>query len=124
MTIRDIIAAVSNDTLAAAIINSYVELETNHFIQAWKTSELDAGHFVEAVRRFVELKLFGRYPAIGATLSPLNDVALKRYESAAGDEAYRLHIPRVLFAMYGIRNKRGVGHLSMIKPNRIDASLI
>jgi hypothetical protein len=26
--------------------------------------------------------------------------------------------------MYGIRNKRGVGHLSVVKPNRIDASLI
>ncbi len=124
MTVRDIITAASDNTLGTVIPESYVEIERNHFLQSWKASELDAGHFVEAVRRFIELKLFGRYPPIGTALTPLNDVTLKRYENASGEEAFRLHIPRVLFAMYGIRNKRGVGHLSVVKPNRIDASLI
>jgi len=124
MTLRDVIAAASDQTLAAAIVNSYVELETNHFTRAWKTSELDAGHFVEAVRRFIEFKLFSAYPPIGRTLSAFNEAAFKKYENASGDEAYRIHIPRVLFAIYGIRNKRGVGHLSLIKPGKIDASLI
>jgi len=124
MTITDIVVAASDSTLAGAIIESYQELERNHFLQAWKTSELDAGHFVEAVRRFLDLQLFGSYAPVGKALSSFNDVAVKRYESASGEESYRIHMPRLLWTMYGIRNKRGVGHLSLVKPNEIDASLV
>lgn len=124
MTITNIIAAASDSTLAGAIVGSYCELERNYFLQAWKTSELDAGHFVEATRRFIDLQLFGSYTPIGKSLTPFNDAALKRYESASGEESYRIHMPRLLWTMYGIRNKRGVGHLAVVKPNEIDASLI
>lgn len=124
MTIADVISAASDPSLADAITDSFRELERNHFLQAWKTSELDAGHFVEAVRRFIDLRLFGSYAPIGTQLSSFNDGALKRYENARGEESYRIHMPRVLWTMYGIRNKRGVGHLSILKPNEIDASLI
>lgn len=40
-------------------------------------------------------------------------------------ESYRIHIPRVLVAMYNVRNKRGVGHLGGdVIPNLIDSSLL
>jgi len=41
------------------------------------------------------------------------------------NESYRIHIPRVLVAMYNIRNKRGVGHLGGdVNPNSSDSSLL
>jgi len=58
------------------------------------------------------------------SLPNFNDKLLVRYEQAAGDESYRILIPRVLRAIYGIRNKRGVGHLGLISPNEMDATLI
>lgn len=49
---------------------------------------------------------------------------LNRFESAPGDETYRILIPRALYSMYCIRNKRGVGHISTISPNKLDATYI
>jgi hypothetical protein len=124
MSISNILEATSDQALATEIVQSFQEIEKNFYLKAWKVSELDAGHFVEAVRRFIEFKLFGNYTPIGTSLANFNDVVLKRYESASGDDSYRIHIPRSLLIIYGIRNKRGVGHLGNIKPNKIDASLI
>ena len=90
----------------------------------WKPSELDAGHFVEAVRRVIELRLTGSFTPIGKGLSAFNDKTLKAYESASGDQSYRVLLPRVLKSIYNIRNKRGVGHLSGFSPNEMDATLI
>ena len=59
-----------------------------------------------------------------APARPLNDKLLLQYEQASGDESYRILIPRVLRAIYGVRNKRGVGHLGLISPNEMDATLI
>lgn len=119
-----IISSASDAVLAAAIINAYKEVEKNYFLKVWKSSELDSGHFVEAIRRFIEYKLFGYYPPIGTNLSNFNNATLQRYENASGDETYRIIIPRALFSIYTIRNKRGVGHIGLISPNHQDATLI
>ncbi|MBV2131091.1 hypothetical protein [Arsukibacterium indicum] len=122
--VRAIIEAVSDKTLSDHIIDSYKEVERNYFIKSWKTSELDAGHFVESVRRLIEFKLFGKYTPISKGLPPFNDKSMLSYVNAQGDDSYRIHIPRALLTVYGIRNKRGVGHLSNVSPNHLDATFI
>lgn len=119
-----IIEQASDSDLAKLIIDSYKEVERNYFVKQWKTSELDAGHFVESVRRFIELRLNGKYTPIDKPLLSLNDKVLQAYLSASGDDSYRIHIPRILLSIYGIRNKRGVGHVSQIAPNYLDATFI
>ncbi|WP_428249103.1 hypothetical protein [Ferrovibrio sp.] len=107
-----------------ALLHAYKEIESNFVMRRWKTSELDAGHFVEAARRAIEFALFGKFTPIGKALPNFNDKELARYESSVGDETYRIHTPRILKAIYNIRNKRGVGHLSHISANEMDATLI
>jgi len=124
MDLKNILETASDKSIAEQILDSFKELEQNFYMKYWKTSELDAGHFVEAIRRLIELKLFGKYTAIGKSLPSFNDTTLQSYLNATGDESYRLHIPRALLTIYGIRNKRGVGHIANVKPNRIDATLI
>ncbi len=119
-----ILELASDSLLAKHIIESYKEVEKNYFLKQWKTSELDAGHFVEAVRRFIEFQLTGRYTPIGRNLTPLTETSLQSYLSHNGDDSYRIHIPRVLLSIYGIRNKRGVGHISKIRPNYQDAIFV
>ena len=119
-----ILEAASDKTLAAAILTTFKEVEKNFFLRSWKTSELDSGHFVEAARRFIDCRLGGAYCPIGKTLPTFNNTELTRLENLTGKEAYRLHIPRALFAIYGLRNKRGVGHLGLISPNYLDATFI
>ena len=124
MQLREILKTASDEPLSNEIIESFQEIEKNFTLRSWKTSELDAGHFVEAVRRLIEFKLFGRYTPIGKNLPSFNDRELNRYLNASGEDAYRLHIPRALWLIYEVRNKRGVGHLSQLKANQVDASLI
>ncbi len=124
MTPLSILSAGFDAAIAKAILDSYAEIERNYVLRKWKPSELDAGHFVEAVRRGVDLKLTGSYQPFGSSLSNFNDQELKRLEQLHGDESYRLLIPRSLKSIYGIRNKRGVAHISTVNPNEMDATYI
>jgi hypothetical protein len=110
--------------IAKAIINAYSEIEHNYVLRKWKPSELDAGHFVEAVRRALDLELTGTYIAFTCTLPPFDDNCLRQYEQRTGNQSYRILIPRVLKSIYNIRNRRGVAHISNINPNEMDATLI
>ena len=110
--------------LADSLLNAYEEVLANYRIEKWKPSELDAGHFVEVVRRIIEKELFGKYTSLSKGLGPFNSTVLNKYESTSGHEVFRILIPRVLFSIYCIRNKRGVGHISSISPNRLDATYI
>jgi hypothetical protein len=121
---RTILNAAGDTTLATLVLKTFKDLEQNYFFRSWKASSLDAGHFVEAVRRFLDLKLSGSYVPIENSLPPLNDRELKRLETFTGQDSYRLHIPRALVFTYGLRNKRGVGHLSTFAPNFLDATVI
>lgn len=122
--VRSIIETASDKILSDHIVDSFKEVERNYFIKSWKTSELDAGHFVESVRRLIEFKLFGKYTPITKGLPPFNDKTMLSYANSSGDDSYRIHIPRALLTIYGIRNKRGVGHLSNVSPNHLDATFI
>jgi hypothetical protein len=110
--------------IASAILDAYREIERNYVLRKWKPSELDAGHFVEAVRRALDLELTGQYKAFNKSLPPFNNNALSFYEQQTGDQSYRLLIPRTLKSIYNIRNKRGVAHISDVNPNEMDATLI
>ncbi len=110
--------------IAKNLIDSFVEIQENFFIKKWKIAELDAGHFVESVRRAIELELFKSFTPFGKKLPDFNDATIKSYELASGDETYRILIPRVLKSIYNIRNKRGVGHVGLVSPNEMDATLI
>jgi len=107
-----------------ALLNAYREIEHNYALRKWKVSELDAGHFVEASRRMLEYALFGISTPIGKDLPKFNESALKSYEQAKGEESLRILIPRVLWSIFGIRNKRGVGHVGLVSPNQMDSGLI
>ena len=124
MNITTTLAASLPRALVDALLSAQKEIEGNYLHRKWKASELDAGHFVEAARRIIEHRLFGTYTPIGKDLPTFNDRLLQQYEQASGDQSYRILIPRVLRAIYGIRNKRGVGHLGLISPNEMDATLI
>ena len=112
--------------LVNSLLDSYVEIKTNFITQKWEPSELNGGKFVEATVRVLQHVIFGSYTPIGASIRNMYS-ELQRIESSPPTflDSYRLHIPRCLGAIYNIRNRRGVGHLSGdINPNKADALLI
>ncbi len=124
MTAQDILKKGFDKKIADAIIKAYKEIEQNYVLRKWKPSELNAGHFVEAVRRAIDLELTGKYMPFGKSLPNFNDQALQLYERQVGDESFRMLIPRTLKAIYNVRNKRGVAHISDVNPNEMDATFI
>lgn len=122
--IEDILKSRFPDDVVNELIKAYKEIESNFIIGKWKASELDAGHFVEAVRRILEFELTGKYTPISEKISSFSDAAMKKYEQGSGDESFRILIPRAVMSIYSIRNKRGVGHISNVSPSRMDATYV
>ncbi len=129
--IRDLLEQASDPQLAERILTTYKNTERQFYTQDWKACQPEAGQFVEAVRRFLELKLGLKsqcpegYTPIGDRLPNFNESVLKQYENKQeGDVAYRTLIPRLLFTIYTLRNKRGGGHLPAVDPGHQDATVI
>lgn len=120
----DILNISYGKSIAKNIFNAYKEIGENYVLEKWKPSELDAGHFVESVRRLLEFELTGTHTPFKKKLPLFNDKALTFYENQSGHESYRLLIPRVLKSIYNLRNKRGVAHITDISPNEMDATII
>ena len=124
MGLRDELIAASSIEIGNALADTYSAIVEHFVLQRWKSAGLDAGHFVEAARRFLELKLFGVATPIAKSLANFDQKALESYFKAGGDEAYRMLIPRVLWSLYALRNKRSIGHLGAVPANEIDISLL
>lgn len=71
-------------------------------------------------------ELLGRYTPLGKTLPSLNDKRLNSFFRAQGKpDGLRVHLPKALYLIYGIRNQRDVAHLGDgIDPNMQDATLV
>ena len=113
--------------LVDALIDCFAEIKTNYILEKWEPSELNGGKFVEVAIRILQFTCFGgKYTPIGISIG--NTFAeLQRIERipATIHDSYRLHIPRCLGAIYNIRNRRGVGHLSGdINANKADALIV
>lgn len=124
MRIRDALGADAPPEIAEAIEAQYLEILKHYVRRNWKTSGIDAGHFVEATRRLIEFRLFGTYTSLTSALPNFNEAELQKYRDAPGDVSYRLLIPRQLWALYALRNKRSIGHLGAEPANEIDATML
>jgi hypothetical protein len=124
MIVETVLKSKIPPDIVDALLNAYREIEENYVLKKWKASELDAGHFVEAARRILEYELTCTYTPISQKLQNFNDAVLRSYENGSGDESFRILIPRALKAIYNIRNKRGVGHISGVSPNEMDSTYI
>jgi hypothetical protein len=85
------------------------------------------GQFCEGAIRICRHVVTGKYTPIGDPAFKVNVEANITTSHPIGkleDEPFRILIPGTILAMYGIRNRRGVDHLSKIKPNHIDARVL
>ena len=122
--ILNILTKSYNKELANIVVDSFKTISDNYELKLWKPSEVDGGIFVEAVRRIIELELFGSYTPINKNLPNFDDQVLHKYENATGDESFRMLIPRALKSIYNIRSKRGATHIKSISPNLMDSTYI
>ncbi len=106
---------------------SYTQIRTNFAQRRYEPSELNGGKFCEVVFRILEW-----YTSTSKTYTPLGTKirdfgqATRRFESlTAYPDSVRFHIPKIINALYDIRNKRGVGHIGGdVDPNHMDALFV
>jgi hypothetical protein len=109
------------------LLQSYEEIGANFAEHRWEPSELNGGKFCEVVYTIVHGTLHGSFPSKPSKPSNMVDAcrALERItpdSSRVGDRSLRILIPRMLLALYEVRNNRGVGHIGGdVDPNFMDA---
>ena len=115
--IQNIFETVYPKELVESMLTSYEKALSEYKKNHWQYFGNEVGQFIEVARRIIEFQLTGQYTPLVDKLKNFNEKILVDWEnnSAGAIEEYRIIIPRCLYAMYCLRNKRG-----MIHKNHID----
>lgn len=112
--------------LRRELLTAYGEVLKNFRERRWEPSELNGGKLCEIVYSTVKGYIVGKYPSRSS--KPRNMVEACRAlenESTGLPRSVRVQIPRMLMALYEIRNNRGVGHVGGdVDPNHMDAACV
>jgi hypothetical protein len=105
------------------LLSSYQAILKNFREGRWEPSELNGGKLCEIVHTILRGHVDGNYP--DKATKPRDMVAACRALESADVKfarSVRIQIPRMLVALYEIRNNRGVGHVGGdVNPNHMDA---
>jgi len=114
------------DGLRDELLLTFNEIVTNFRNGKWEPSELNGGKLCEVVYTILKGYTDGSYPTNAS--KPRDMVtACRQLEQAASSfpRSVRIQIPRVLVALYEVRNNRGVGHVGgEVDPNHMDAAMV
>ena len=112
--------------LRAELLEAYNNILTNYLQQHWEASELNGGKLCEVAYTVIRGNVDGKFPS--ASVKPSNMVdACRALEQAPSTfpRSVRIQIPRMIIALYEIRNNRGVGHLGGdVNPSHMDATAV
>lgn len=120
--IEDLLKYEIPDELIKPLFEHFQKANNEFLKENWDYVGNEIGKFIEIAFRIVQNKNLEQYTPINKKLPIITEGFLKNFEQAndVGEE-YRIIIPRVLYSMYCIRNKRGMIHINNINPNRMDA---
>lgn len=111
------------DSLRDELLDAFQKIERNFRESRWEPSELNGGKLCEVVYSILKGHVDGSFPA--KAYKPGNMVDACRALERAGSQfprSVKIQIPRMLIALYEIRNNRGVGHVNgEVDPNHMDA---
>lgn len=114
-------------SLRDELIKALNEVLRNYRERRWEPSELNGGKLCEVVYSILRGHVDGRFPTKAVKPSNMVD-ACKALEQAPANKfprSVRIQIPRMLVALYEIRNNRGVGHVGGdVDPNLMDATAV
>jgi hypothetical protein len=116
-------------SLRDPLIETYREIASNFAEHRWEPSELNGGKFCECIYWICHGFITGTYAARPSKPSNMRDDcrAIEGLTATGkpGDRNLRILIPRLLPALYEIRNNRGVGHVGGdVNPNLMDATAV
>jgi len=123
--IEKILSVKIDSDLVQRLLEHYRELKQRFLLGQYEPSQLNCAKFAEVVMRVLEYITKGNYTSFDKNVS-LNTLT-KELELLSQDRFHvsiRIHIPRILRAIYDIRSKRGVAHVGKVNPNLMDATFV
>ena len=111
------------------LLETYREIASNFAEHRWEPSELNGGKFCECVYWVCQGFVTGTYVAAPSKPANMRNASRAIEElpnsGKSGAHSLRILIPRMLPALYDIRNNRGVGHVGGdVDPNLMDATAV
>ncbi|MBI5425130.1 MAG: hypothetical protein HZA32_13720 [Opitutae bacterium] len=115
------------DSLRIPLLNAYREIVRNFRERRWEPAELNGGKLCEIIYSILRGLVDGAYPDAPAKPQNMVDACrqLEQTDQNKFSRSVRIQIPRMLLALYEIRNNRGVGHTGGdVDPNHMDAAAV
>jgi hypothetical protein len=113
-------------TLRTELLDAFNEIVKNYRENKWEPSELNGGKLCEVIYSILKGHICGSYPARSSKPNNMVDACKQLEQGTLGfPRSIRIQIPRVLTALYEVRNNRGVGHVGgEVNPNHMDATMV
>lgn len=113
-------------SLRDELLNAYNLIVTNFREGRWEPSELNGGKLCEVVYTILRGYIDGTYPTKSSKPGNMVDAChLLEQAPSRFPRSVRIQIPRMLIALYEVRNNRGVGHVGGdVNPNKMDATCV
>ncbi len=113
--------------LRRPLIQAFNSIVRNFREGRWEPSELNGGKLCETVYAILAGHVAGKFPSKPTKPRNMLDAckALEQADASRFPRAVRVQVPRMLIALYEVRNNRGVGHVGGdVDPNHMDSFLV
>jgi hypothetical protein len=107
------------------LLNAYNEIIKNFAERRWEPAELNGGKLCEAAYTIVRGLADGTFEPRSKKPRNIVDACKDMEREAAQPRSVKIQSPRMIVALYEIRNNRGVGHAGGdVDPNEMDATAV
>ena len=112
--------------LRTELLEEFAKITQNYRERRWEAQNLDGGRLSEVAYTILDGYTSGGNYAPRASKPRSFETACKALENRSSyPDSARITIPRVLVALYEIRNRRGVGHVGGdVNANHMDAEFV
>jgi hypothetical protein len=108
--------------LRKELLEALNKITTNFRERRWEPAELNGGKLCEIVYSIVRGYADGAMPAKASKPQNMVDACKQLEQETQLPRSLRIQVPRMLVALYEIRNNRGVGHAGGdVDPSHMDA---
>ncbi len=111
--------------LRTPLLQEFDSILQNYLEGRWSPAELSGGHFCEIVYTILEGHASGKYATKPSKPSNFVSACKLLEANRSVPRSFQILIPRLLPALYEIRNNRGVGHAGGdVDPNYMDSTAV
>lgn len=121
-TKKQLINKIGEQKIIEELFSSYETINKKFLVKNSIEVLQNIGLFIEASLRIIQKLILNKVTPLNRTLK-IDDL-VKELERVTGSPGLRIHVPRLLRAIYDFRSRKKSVHLKDIDPRDIDADLV